>query len=964
MFNITHFLTEYARIDETEHRTQCLNNALSNPSLREIIERSIESNNVEQLRSPILHKIRSAIKHPNEQQNNVDAFAKQRFQHSPSEVARPQKKRRCNATDLESIELQLIRKNFEAVKAELNANPRVIYELSSTFKIHLKLGTFTINELLDILDCASQRMIDIQHNNGVVSTSPFQLRNYSSIIRLFSKELHSAAKEKSLNAIPPSLYAQNSESVTPLESFQFWIDMLNYSPSACQHLFSSMPLNYILKLLTFEDRTFHCLLEYETSFHAILPYLLDSIPSHYMFQILTRSILSKATDTPIDFSKLNHLSNLQLIRFITIICEASALKNSLDIESFPSPLKEFHRVLEQREILNLNLDIFSENDGHAAIANLMEAWSISVKSICHLIPNINLKLLAKHLRYVDLREYEDSKNLLCFLANNTQISTLYIKDPTIVQIPLNLNHCLYLNCGGCKSLLSLPKLPECIQLMCWDCPAMTRLPTLSRCEQLTCWGCIQLKDFPPLPKCKKLICSNCPSLREIHDLSLCEHVECRNCKELQLLPELLSCKFLDCFGCKALERIPSIPKCLELHCGGCPKVRSLPQQISQHLLMFSSNIHDNLQEMNVDTEYFKKAPKELLLYWGYYLTNSRSLPNIVYYTGKERSEGCDGKGMTRDFITNLMQNIFKPLKEMQSAEVQEFLAIEEGLPYEMDHEDQESYYKVLGWILALAYIDAKSIKTGPLFSERFYDCLQTKGEPSLDSSSFWPLQNWLKIIEAPLELQQILDEEMEDPEEISDKTLQYLSFLIDSTGTTPINKELLDDHEERQLIIRQLLQEAIKDKRVRALSYIADAFYYYLGEKLCDEILVHNPISLRRKIEGKISKKLLMKKVSWINEGPVDKSNLNLEQYLKKWVSDLNQDNLIKFLRSISGLAAVPNIIKCNINHFAEPNSIPTVQTCSYEIFFSKDYDNQEIFNDRMNTFIEYALSGNGYQML
>lgn len=964
MFNINHFLTQYARIEESDRRTQWFHNELSNPALRDLIKKWLENNNIEPYKSPITLKIRWAIHHHDELQNSTDVIAKQRFQETTSDTERPNKRRKYEDADKESIEIQLIRKNFGAIKRELNENPRHVYSLTNTFKTHLKLGTLTINELLEILESVSQRMIDIQNNRGVVSSTPFQLKNYSSILRLYNNELVAAAADKSLREVPSALYIQNCESCTPLESLQFWTQMLHLSPASCRLLFSSTPLSFIVKILSFKNIFSRSLIEYPSTFFAILPILLDTIPTHYLHQIFRESILDDSEFTPIDFCKIEHLSDTQVIRFITITNELSKLRQLLDIKTFPRRFRQFYRMLNQRDMLLPSLNLLTEDENHAAIANLMEAHKISVKAICNTYPHINLELLARHLRYVDLRGFNDSKEFLRLLANNTQISTLYITDPTIVQIPLSLDRCIYLNCGGCINLISLPKLPECMHLICYNCPLITQLPGLDLCERLICWGCTKLLEIPPLAKCKELNCDNCPSLRRISYLPLCEHLECRNCKQLLSIPDLEKCKFLDCFGCKNLEFLPMIPRCLELHCGGCPKVRALPMTLSQHLVIYSSNIDYNLQELNVDTSYFKKYPKELLLYWGYYLTKCRNLPTIVYYSDNERSEGHDAKGMTRDFITNLIQQLFKPLSELQPLENQDFLAIEDGLPYELDQEDQVNCYKALGWTLALAYKGTKFIKTGPLFSELFYDCLQTKGEPSLNGESLWPLQNWLKILGAPVELIQILDTEIALPEEVSDMSLQYLSYLLDSDGTIQINREQLNDPEERQSITNQLLQKAIEDKKIRALSYIADAFYYYLGELLSEEILVHTPISLRRQIEGKISKKLLLKKVNWGGIDLANQSHVHLQRYFKVWLLGLNQDDLIIFLRCISGLAAVPDNVECKIDQSIEPNSIPTVQTCSYEIFFSQQYDNQEIFNKRMSKFLEYALSGTGYQIV
>jgi hypothetical protein len=73
---------------------------------------------------------------------------------------------------------------------------------------------------------------------------------------------------------------------------------------------------------------------------------------------------------------------------------------------------------------------------------------------------------------------------------------------------------------------------------------------------------------------------------------------------------------------------------------------------------------------------------------------------------------------------------------------------------------------------------------------------------------------------------------------------------------------------------------------------------------------------------------------------------------------------LSTFLRVVTGNRTLAqDRIKINIQDLGK-NTIPNCHTCSNELVLSSEYDNKEIFNSRLNVFLEEAISGTGFQLI
>ena len=106
-----------------------------------------------------------------------------------------------------------------------------------------------------------------------------------------------------------------------------------------------------------------------------------------------------------------------------------------------------------------------------------------------------------------------------------------------------------LECAGCTSLTSLPKIPNVTHLDCGSCTSLLSLPEISNVTQLYCYNCTSITSLPPLSNVTYLDCSGCTSLVS--------------------LPPLPNVTHLYCWGCTSLTSLPAMPNLTTLYSGSC-----------------------------------------------------------------------------------------------------------------------------------------------------------------------------------------------------------------------------------------------------------------------------------------------------------------------------------------------------------------------------------------------------------
>jgi hypothetical protein len=135
----------------------------------------------------------------------------------------------------------------------------------------------------------------------------------------------------------------------------------------------------------------------------------------------------------------------------------------------------------------------------------------------------------------------------------------------ITKLPTSLKS---LNCDGCTSLISFPKVfPDTLlKLSCKGCTSLTKIPNLPRyADVLDCSGCTKLTMLgSKMPHCiHSIFCKGCTALVALfkiyphHHSGWLKDLNCSGCTSLRHLPDVCTVfsglKFFNCSGCTQLN---------------------------------------------------------------------------------------------------------------------------------------------------------------------------------------------------------------------------------------------------------------------------------------------------------------------------------------------------------------------------------------------------------------------------
>lgn len=587
--------------------------------------------------------------------------------------------------------------------------------------------------------------------------------------------------------------------------------------------------------------------------------------------------------------------------------------------------------------------------------------------------------------------------------------------------------CLKLDCRYCKKLINLPKLPECKRLTCTGCDNLKEIPELASCLKLECGSCVLLETLPTLPKCTELYCNHCINLKNLPELSTCETLNCEGCESLERLPNLPLCQKLICSGCTQLINLPELPACETLYCprsnlvsipdlprcvtldcssslllseigllpvcswiriSGCTNLATLPQEFPCCTVLYCeacSNILD-LPEvpqgaqvysesecashlLKVDLQKLRESPKDVLLELGKdYLLADQAFPTIEYYEEGERSDAIDHGGVSRDFITRLLESLFDQTKpENKCLKVDR-----EGFPFVLNPQDdnEADCFKTLGHILAICYKQTTALKTGPLFPPDFYRkiTLLPWFVRSLDIAS---IEKWHAPFLAYREIPSVYELLKSDTiENVSQEALEKAYFFLDAHGTQEdecsqeqMSYAVYFSHKKNQERLRATVASTAKeDKRFQALLFITYALQRRLSEKLWTRVQRRDHCELHDRVQGKLdAKSLIQNLVLSSNNVPQAQSDITFG-YLTSWIEKARLEELQNFVRAATGTISL-GTKKINIQLFLRgENTLPTAHTCSFTLDLPAEYPSQAVFDKKMCDFLAYALAGSGFQ--
>lgn len=119
-------------------------------------------------------------------------------------------------------------------------------------------------------------------------------------------------------------------------------------------------------------------------------------------------------------------------------------------------------------------------------------------------------------------------------------------------------------------------------------------------------------------------------------------------------------------------------------------------------------------------------------------------------------------------------------------------------------------------------------------------------------------------------------------------------------------------------------------------------------------VLAHN---LQERVEGILNKVALKRKLKW----EFTSSRFHKTQgYLSHWI-DNHEEKLEKFVYAVTGNRTLcADDLKIQVFD-RDKNFIPVAHTCFFSLELSGNYESQEVFDQKIDYFLENALEGSGF---
>lgn len=802
------------------------------------------------------------------------------------------------------VEGLILSKDLQGLEHYLRNNPDEFWSNLGLLKMHLELNTISINELLPILTAAAGSMMQPQ-SRPYIDDNPF-LENeptpYPSIFAAFSSELKNADDLEAL--VKQDEVSLSSYLADPKLCSEFCSYYILQKPLAAIPFLKRLPVDVMVKFLKTKDSQDNSPLHYPDTLQALLPFLLDTLSMDDLDTLIHRNYKSDGNTAVV--SKFDNVEFSKLSKSQQLrLGSLLAYNNSFGMYyAWCGP-----RWIENSPVLKNHFLFLMRHRTANGSPYLNEN---DPDKLVQLIEDFKLPL----------RELGLSRRALLLAAPKLRYADFEgFQDESLMMEMLS----------QCRSL-------DYLSIKNWR--TITKVPAnaLANCQTLICTGCTNLQLPPVLPQCHTFTCNRCSTWESLPALPLCKELNCESCTGLREIPPLPLCQILRCGGTN-LRQLPEVPFSARV-------ITCILEEVD----FFSNPRGLAFTKLEVDFDQLSNEPIKVLLDLGEkHLLQHMPFPNIYYFSNGKLNEAIDIGGVRRDFVTRLSENLLKG-----------GLHLEDGLPVD---EDQEACYRTLGALFAHCYPVDSYFKTGPLFSNAAYRCMAA---PGVLGSEEWLLSNYLHLIKAPASAFQIVDLEKPSPV-LSDGDRLLLTSHDNNAGIGDVyGQEYFNDLTNRQNLRAALLEEAKEDKRLKAISFMADEMKKILGEEEWASLQLFGGDALKERVEGVLSAEALLKKLVWQVTPNVDKEHEErTKTFLINWINGNknNLDQLSLFVRAVTGNKTLgPDPLVIQIQNL-EQNYIPAAHTCSFSLDLPANYPNQHHFNMQLKKLLTEGLAGQGFQM-
>ncbi len=480
-----------------------------------------------------------------------------------------------------------------------------------------------------------------------------------------------------------------------------------------------------------------------------------------------------------------------------------------------------------------------------------------------------------------------------------------------------------------------------------------KLPSsLASCHLLHLYNCDEIKILPPLPNCKEIYLAECHNLRILSELPSALTVTCLRCPSLIWLPaQIPQCKSLICTECFGLE-------------GMLPITAEDSEVIITQLDAPYTEFY-----MRVDVDELTSNPRKVLLELGEILLeelpfpiNHDLFPQIIYMQNGEELETLDAGGVRRDLLSRLMLGLFREEKTETTLQkdkngwpVQPCLQKNRyGWPLEVSfHEESTIAYRILGRLFALCYPSNSFLKPGFVFPETFYEALAEIIGNKDDLIVVYLIRMGINAEVA------FVCHDQTTLSNLSDDTLINAAYLydVDSDWTVEEAKKLFEDLTNRTRLADNILKKASVDPLINPLKIIAEEMQQILGPSGWD--LICKTTNLMERIQGALDANTVLNAISAEKgENVTDQDHDRTIGFLVRWIQEADSEQLRQFVYAMTGNNAIGNQTPLIIQTYNREEALPVAHTCSFELELSAQYPTQEVFNQKLELFLTYALNG------
>lgn len=312
------------------------------------------------------------------------------------------------------------------------------------------------------------------------------------------------------------------------------------------------------------------------------------------------------------------------------------------------------------------------------------------------------------------------------------------------------------------------------------------------------------------------------------------------------------------------------------------------------------------------------------------------IPSSIEYT--ENSEVIDDGGVTRSFITKLMESLCNSnCNLITKSEIGVIPIFDESSSLSV--ENQEQCFKIIGRFFSCALQKYKSIVLGPYFHPIIFEMIFTlNNQDFINYNSSQVFDKMLKTC---------ILRELNGSEEFAEAVTQ-----------DNITDELRDIYYINSK--EQCIQEYVFDKKIKAVLIIAKSIYDSLSNKIDWNVLKGNSaVILREKIEGSISKARVKSALQSDERDPVDENSL---EFMEKWLTGTNSAQLERFVQAISGMKTLSSMTKLHVANMPGLNKLPQFHTCFFRMDLSA-YSSYEAFKEKLEISLDHCLLDSGFQM-